>query len=529
MRSGRTKKTQVGPVLNEKVSFLEFIEVYNLHVGFITPRHHKEMARWLVDTDDHSQRLLMAWRGSGKSWLICAYIVWCLYMDPMWTCIIISASQTLSSQNSGFIRGIIHEHPLAKHLEPSDKTLWQVEKFEVVRPFPGRPSVLALTLGGDITGMRADAIFADDCETKRNGETGEEQTRTRKRLKELFSISRHITWTGTPQWGRSTIYGPMLKDPIRFAPLRIPVYTLPEGIEDTQENKPQRTYMWPEEPHGKFDEKGIDELIADIDDDAEFRSQFLLEEVDLAAAGFKMEWITEYDMPLQRNITRAWHQTEDTVNATIGTFEIIDLCCGWDPAGGDKKDASVATIAGRSRDNRLFIHAQKELSSTGGAGWGKQADEVIAFMIAYGCRKVVVETNLNEQFPHELRESAKRARQINIRVNGVRSIEVKEKRISRSLENEITNGRLHVSKEVLSGKWAEQARTFPTCVKNRNVQDDHLDSSSMAVTGLQKLPPGMVVDGGLYSALRQDGGIYMQPGQARGGSVLDRFKNRVRA
>jgi hypothetical protein len=81
MSRGVVRKSRKQPeteLLDEKVSFPEFLEVYNISVGQVTPPHHKVMAHWLVDTSTQPQRLLQAFRESGKS-CVCLFIAWRLY------------------------------------------------------------------------------------------------------------------------------------------------------------------------------------------------------------------------------------------------------------------------------------------------------------------------------------------------------------------------------------------------------------------------------------------------------------------
>jgi hypothetical protein len=158
--------------------------------------------------------------------------------DPNDTFIVISATPNLATQSSNFVREMIEQHPLTKHLMPTDDTLWQKTAFTVIRPHPQRnPSCQALALGGDITGLHASELIGDDLETKRNSETAESRSQLRERLKGLTSISRKITWIGTPHAGQETIYKKMRTEVDKYNPLIISIYT-----EDEDGN---RTYAWP--------------------------------------------------------------------------------------------------------------------------------------------------------------------------------------------------------------------------------------------------------------------------------------------
>jgi hypothetical protein len=72
--------------------------------------------------------------------------------------------------------------------------------------------------------------------------------------------------------------------------------------------------------------------------------------------------------------------------------------------------------------------------------------------------------------------------------------------------------------------WQKQSFTVvrPHALRNLN---DFLDSSALAVSKLSALPPGATYQG-LQG--RSAPSTYMQPGQARGGSIVDRLRARAR-
>ena len=102
-----------------KISFKVFLDTLNIVSQFKTPPIHLEIAEWLEKTDKEPRRILMAFRHSGKSYILGAFICWKLLVDPNWTCLLISAKRNLALRNSLFIRNLIENHPMLVHLKPS--------------------------------------------------------------------------------------------------------------------------------------------------------------------------------------------------------------------------------------------------------------------------------------------------------------------------------------------------------------------------------------------------------------------------
>ena len=68
-----------------KISFKVFLDTLNIVSQFETPPIHLEIAEWLEETDKISRRCLQAFRHSGKSYILGAYICWKLLVDPNFT------------------------------------------------------------------------------------------------------------------------------------------------------------------------------------------------------------------------------------------------------------------------------------------------------------------------------------------------------------------------------------------------------------------------------------------------------------
>ena len=126
-----------------------------------------EMCRWL----QHGPRfrVLMAFRGVGKSWITASYVLWRLLRNPQEKVMVLSASSDRAVAFSTFVRRLIEEVPILNHLKSQPGQRDSVLSFDVG---PARaaqaPSVRALGINGQMTGGRATVCVLDDVEVVSN-------------------------------------------------------------------------------------------------------------------------------------------------------------------------------------------------------------------------------------------------------------------------------------------------------------------------------------------------------------------------
>ncbi|MRT44643.1 DNA maturase B, partial [Xylella fastidiosa subsp. multiplex] len=75
------------------------------------------MAKVLAN-GDNKKFILQAFRGIGKSFITCAFVVWTLWRDPQLKILIVSASKERADANSIFIKNIIDLLPFLAELKP---------------------------------------------------------------------------------------------------------------------------------------------------------------------------------------------------------------------------------------------------------------------------------------------------------------------------------------------------------------------------------------------------------------------------
>ncbi|WVX92075.1 terminase large subunit [Aeromonas phage phiA014S] len=165
-------------------------------------RCQMDMARTLADG---SQRrfILQAFRGIGKSFITCAFVVWRLWKEPDLKFMIVSASKERADANSIFVKRIIDLLPFLHHLKPSTSQRDSVISFDVGPAKPDHsPSVKSVGITGQLTGSRADILIADDVEVPNNSATQAARDRLGELVKEFDAILKPngtIIYLGTPQ------------------------------------------------------------------------------------------------------------------------------------------------------------------------------------------------------------------------------------------------------------------------------------------------------------------------------------------
>lgn len=151
------------------------------------------------------RRIIMAFRGVGKSWITAAYVLWRLYCNPNLRILVVSASKERADQFSIFVKRLINEVPELAHLKAQEGQRDSMLAFDVGPAAPDQsPSVKSAGIFGQITGSRADEIVADDIEIPRNSATEDMRHKLAEAVKEFDAILKpgkesRVTYLGTPQ------------------------------------------------------------------------------------------------------------------------------------------------------------------------------------------------------------------------------------------------------------------------------------------------------------------------------------------
>lgn len=144
-----------------------------------------------------------AFRGVGKSYVTCAFVVHQLLLDPEKKFMVVSASKARADDFSTFTQRIILELPICQHLVARGDQRWSKIAFDVApAKASGSPSVKSVGITGQLTGSRADIIIADDIEVPNNSMTQMMREKLSEAVKEFDAVLKpdgRIIYLGTPQ------------------------------------------------------------------------------------------------------------------------------------------------------------------------------------------------------------------------------------------------------------------------------------------------------------------------------------------
>lgn len=168
-----------------------------------------------------------AFRGMGKSWIVAAFVVWKLRINPQLKFMVLSASKDRADNFTTFCLRLITEIPVLQCLLPRADQRCSKLSFDVG---PARaaqaPSVTSRGIFSQITGGRADIIVADDIEVPGNSFTQPMRDKLSEAVKEFDAIltpDGSIIYLGTPQTEQSLYNAlPERGYAIRIWPARFP-------------------------------------------------------------------------------------------------------------------------------------------------------------------------------------------------------------------------------------------------------------------------------------------------------------------
>lgn len=144
-----------------------------------------------------------AFRGVGKSWITAAFVCWLLLLNPQLKIMVVSASKDRADAFSVFVKRLINDMPILRHLKPGEGQRDSSLIFDVGPATADQsPSVKSVGITGQLTGSRADVIIGDDIETPKNSLTVTMRDRLGELVKEFDAVIKpggRILYLGTPQ------------------------------------------------------------------------------------------------------------------------------------------------------------------------------------------------------------------------------------------------------------------------------------------------------------------------------------------
>jgi hypothetical protein len=153
------------------------------------------------------RRIIEGFRGVGKSYVTVAFVLWLLLRDPQHKVMVVSAGEERATAFSIFVKRLISEMEVLKHLKAKIGQRSSNEAFDVgPAEASGSPSVKSVGITGQLTGSRANTIVADDIEIPKNSETQNQRDKLAELIKEFDSVltpGGNIVYLGTPQTEQS--------------------------------------------------------------------------------------------------------------------------------------------------------------------------------------------------------------------------------------------------------------------------------------------------------------------------------------
>lgn len=209
-------------LINDFPTFLEYVYSY---IGLGKPTSGQNRIAEILG-ENPKELILQAPRGVGKSWITGIFGTWRLLRNPDEKILIVSGTSGLSEDVSKFMRRLLHDVPLLKHLEPTSDMSDSVIKWNVRGCKPAIvKSVSAVGIGGHIVGKRATLVIADDVEIPSNSQTQVMREKLMKQVGEFSNIlipdmPGSVIFLGTPQ-SEESVYSKLPYKRI-IIPARVP-------------------------------------------------------------------------------------------------------------------------------------------------------------------------------------------------------------------------------------------------------------------------------------------------------------------
>ena len=186
--------------------FKVFMALVWAHLGLPRPT---SIQNDIADYLQHGGRrkIIMAFRGVGKSYITSAFVLWRLLRNPDEAIMVVSASKQRADDFSIFTKRLISEMPILQHLIARPGQRDSNISFDV-GPASAKhsPSVKSVGITGQLTGSRANLIVADDIEVPGNSFTQMQRDKTRELVKEFDAVlipGGSVVYLGTPQTEQS--------------------------------------------------------------------------------------------------------------------------------------------------------------------------------------------------------------------------------------------------------------------------------------------------------------------------------------
>ena len=506
-------------VPNELKDFRNFLWVVWKHLNLPDPTPIQyDIADYLQASPRRC--IIEAFRGVGKSYITCAFVVHQLLLDPDKKFMVVSASKARADDFSTFTQRLIVELPMCQHLIAKEHQRWSKIAFDVApAKASGSPSVKSVGITGQLTGSRADIIIADDVEVPNNSMTQTMRERLGESVKEFDAVLKpegKIIYLGTPQ-NEMSLYNVLTERgyELRVWPARYP------SVEATE-----KAYNGRLAPY-LYDalSKGTEAVTGLPTDPLRFDEEDLLErELSYGKSGFALQFMLDtslsdkdrYPLKLSDLIVMSCDDTTAPAKVVYGIFKPLDDLPNVG-LSGDRYFAPAETIgrseytgsilaidpSGRGADETGYavvkmLNGFLYLVDAGGIKGGYSSDtlkSLAALAKIHSVNMVLIESNFGDgMFTELFKPYLSKVHPVSI--EEVRHSKQKEARIIDTLEPVMNQHKLVIDPKVVQKDYdsvqdlpPERAMKYMLAYQLTRVtrdrgalaHDDRLDVLSMAV------------------------------------------------
>lgn len=417
--------------------------------------------------------VLQAFRGAGKSYLTSAFVIQQLLINPNSNILVVSASKNRADAFTTFTLRLLEEIPELAPLRPRPNQRNSRSEFDVGPANASQSaSVRSAGITGQITGYRADIIIADDVEVQKNSLTQDMRDKLSEAIKEFDSIlkplaSARIIFLGTPQTEYS-IYKTLEERGYS-------IVKYPARVPETTNNNLTNLFIQTLVREGAKPGASLDPVRFD-------ESDFLERELSIGKSTFALQFLLDTTLsdqnkfPLRLSDLIVCDADTDVAPEKIywsndARFQLEKDCpsvglrgdrfYSYESVDGQKLpyQASVMSVdpSGRGADATGYavcktLNGYVWLLDAGGLAGGYETstlEQLAQTAKRFGVQTVVVESNFGDGMFPRLFEPVLRKAGVKARIEEVRSVIQKEKRIIDTLEPLLNRHKLVVDKSLL--------------------------------------------------------------------------------
>ena len=511
------------------MSLLAFAMLEYDRRGWTMPDVHVRIFEWLERTEGARSRVLMVFRGCGKSTILGIRNAHKYRANPLHQLLVQGADDDLADDISrdtiSILRGNPHIPP-GLLVEPAGIRHWFTADGYAANA--RTPQYRGRGILSRVTGNRADEIINDDTEMSKNVDDETARAKLRKRLAEQSFILKpggSVLWVGTPHT-HDSLYEQKIKAGAEA--LVIPLFARQTRHNATTTPRSMLTFSGKPGPDGVWVFEGIGEharLLTEGDDytvtgnrvhlrepSAAFfdvcignawperftRAEMLERRKECPSVGY---WDQQYDLkarPAQEVRLNPDHiplyavePTFTTANKVpqcwLGKARIVGASLRWDPSSGKlNSDTSALALMLQDEAGRRYWHRAVALKGevctydAAGAIDGGQVWQICDLVEKFGVRRVVIETNGIGNFAATNLRGALKVRGLQCAVEEVTATANKNKRIVEAFEPLMMSHMLWAHVSVADGQaFTEMKEWVPTTQKQA---DDYLDAGAGAIT-----------------------------------------------